>query len=461
MGKLFGTDGIRGVANRYPMTAQVALKTGQAVACFAKKRGATTVVIGKDTRLSGDMLESALAAGITAMGMDVMLAGVIPTPGVAFLATTVKGAGAGVVISASHNPFQDNGIKIFKSGGLKLTDPEEEEIEAFILSTHDQESGAGKNSDPVIETGTIGILSDASERYADFLQHSYEQDASNTTEPGLKRFNMVIDCSNGASYNVAPMVFSRLPFDVEFIFNTPDGKNINHQCGSQHTKSLSERVVEKGADIGLAFDGDADRIIVIDENGVKITGDKILAICANHAKNQGKLKNNLVVSTVMSNIGLSMALKTLGIDHIKAGVGDREVLKEMWETGAVMGGEDSGHMIFSEFHTTGDGILSALRLVRVMADTGKPLSELASIMTVHPQILMNVEVDASRPDFMKIKTIADEIESVEQALKDTGRVLVRYSGTQPLLRVMVEGPDSQRTEAYCHRICDAIKAAAI
>ncbi|MBI9092818.1 MAG: phosphoglucosamine mutase [Desulfobacterium sp.] len=460
MGKLFGTDGIRGVANRYPMTAQVALKTGQAVARFAKKRGATTVVIGKDTRLSGDMLQAALAAGITSMGMDVLLAGVIPTPGVAFLTTTVEGAGAGVVISASHNPFQDNGIKIFKSGGLKLTDPEEEEIEALILSTNDQESGAQKNSGPVIETGTIGTLVDASERYADFLQHSYERDA-NTTTPAPKRFNMVIDCSNGASSDVAPMVFSRLPFDVEFIFNTPDGKNINHQCGSQHTKPLSERVVEKGADIGLAFDGDADRIIVIDENGVKITGDKILAICANHAKSQGKLKNNLVVSTVMSNIGLSMALKTLGIDHVKAGVGDREVLKEMGETGAVMGGEDSGHMIFSDFHTTGDGILSALRLIRVMADTGKPLSDLASIMTVYPQILMNVEVDASRPDFMKIKTIADEIERVEQELKDTGRVLVRYSGTQPLLRVMVEGPDPQRTEAYCHRICDSIKAAAI
>jgi phosphoglucosamine mutase len=220
-------------------------------------------------------------------------------------------------------------------------------------------------------------------------------------------------------------------------------------------------VVAKGADLGLAFDGDADRLIAVDENGVKITGDKILAICASHAKNQGRLKNNLVVSTVMSNIGLSMALKTLGIDHLKAGVGDREVLKEMRETGAVMGGEDSGHMIFSDFHTTGDGILSALRLIRVMADTGKSLSELATVMTVYPQILMNVEVDASRPDFMKIKTIAHEIETVEQALKDTGRVLVRYSGTQPLLRVMVEGPDPQITEAHCLRICDAIKIAKI
>ncbi len=459
MGKLFGTDGIRGLANRYPMTASVALKTGQAVARFVKKQGAGIVIIGKDTRLSGDMLESALAAGITSMGIDVLLAGVIPTPGVAFLASTVEGAGAGVVLSASHNPYHDNGIKIFKAGGHKLTDPEEEEIEAFILETGNQEHPVA-NSDPVIQTGTIATLDDASERYAKFLQNSYERDAHETA-PSPKRFNMVIDCSNGASYKVAPMLFSKLPFDVEFIFNTPDGKNINHQCGSQHTETLSQRVVAKGADLGLAFDGDADRLIAVDENGVKITGDKILAICANHAKDQGRLKNNLVVSTVMSNIGLSMALKTLGIDHLKAGVGDREVLKEMWETGAVMGGEDSGHMIFSEFHTTGDGILSGLRLIRVMADTGKSLSELASVMTVYPQVLMNVEVDASRPDFMKIKTIADEIESVEQELKDTGRVLVRYSGTQPLLRVMVEGPDPQITEAHCLRICDAIKTAAI
>ncbi|MCP4117812.1 MAG: phosphoglucosamine mutase [Desulfobacteraceae bacterium] len=459
MGKLFGTDGIRGLANRYPMTASVALKTGQAVARFVKKQGAGIVIIGKDTRLSGDMLESALAAGITSMGIDVLLAGVIPTPGVAFLAATVKGAGAGVVLSASHNPFHDNGIKIFKSGGHKLTDGEEAEIEAYILEPGNREPDTG-NNDPVIETGTIARLGDASERYAAFLRNSFEKDA-NETAPAPKRFSMVIDCSNGAASRVAPMLFSKLPFDVEFLFNTPDGKNINHQCGSQHTEALSQRVAAKGADLGLAFDGDADRLIAVDENGVKITGDTILAICASHAKSLGRLKNNLVVSTVMSNIGLSMALKTLGIDHLKTGVGDREVLKEMWETGAVMGGEDSGHMIFSEFHTTGDGILSALRLIRVMADTGKALSELASVMTVYPQVLMNVEVDASRPDFMKIKTIADEIESVEQALKDSGRVLVRYSGTQPLLRVMVEGPDPRITEAYCLRICDSIKAAAI
>jgi len=459
MGKLFGTDGIRGVANRYPMTVQVALKTGQAVAGFVKKKGGTKVIIGKDTRLSGDMIESALAAGISSMGIDVLLAGVIPTPGVAFLSSTIQGAGAGVVISASHNPFYDNGIKIFKSGGLKLTDQEEDKIEASILSKDLEEESNGNNN-PVVEPGSISILSDASILYANFLQTCYEKEFDKNYVV-KQNFRIVADCSNGASYKVAPLVFSKLGFDVKFIFNTPDGKNINHNCGSQHTETLSRSVVVEKADLGLAFDGDADRLIVVDEKGIKITGDTILAICAAHAKKHHRLKNNLVVSTVMSNIGLSKAMESLGIDLLKTGVGDREVLKKMWATGAVMGGEDSGHMIFSEFHTTGDGILSALCLLRVMADTGKPLSELSSIMTVYPQVLMNVEVDASRPDFMKIKAIADEIEFVEQELKETGRVLVRYSGTQPLLRVMVEGPDSRITEEYCHRICNSIKAAAI
>jgi len=457
MGKLFGTDGIRGVANRYPMTAWVALKTGQAVAAFTKKMGGTKVIIGKDTRISGDMIEAALAAGISSMGINVLLAGVIPTPGVAFLVSTVKGVGAGVVISASHNPFYDNGIKIFKSGGLKLTDQEEGEIEDFILARDPNEQ---ENHGPVVEPGSISILSDALMLYADFLQTCYEKEFDKNCVV-KESFRIVADCSNGAAYKVAPMVFSKLGFDAEFIFNTPDGRNINHDCGSQHTETLSRSVVAQKADLGLAFDGDADRLILVDENGVKITGDTILATCAAHAKENARLKNNLVVSTVMSNIGLSKAMASLGIDLLKTGVGDREVLKKMWDTGAVMGGEDSGHMIFSEFHTTGDGILSALCLLRVMADTGKPLSALSSIMTVYPQVLMNVEVDASRPDFMKIKAIADEIESVENQLKDTGRVLVRYAGTQHLLRVTVEGPDSMITEEFCHRICNSIKEASI
>ncbi|ACN15608.1 GlmM [Desulforapulum autotrophicum HRM2] len=463
MGKLFGTDGIRGFANIYPMTVEVALKTGRAVARFAKEHGGTVVIIGRDTRRSGDMLEAALAAGISSMGINVLEAGVIPTPGVAFLTATVKGAGAGVVISASHNPFHDNGIKVFKSGGLKLTDPEEAKIESYIFDAGPDRADSSicepKTSDSAIEPGTISTISNASAQYANFLTSCYQRDLDkNTPDQPLK---IVVDCSNGASFKVAPMVFPTLGFETQFIFDTPDGKNINHNCGSQHTETLAKRVISTGADLGLAFDGDADRLIAIDEQGVKLTGDKILAICANHAKAQGRLTNNLVITTVMSNIGLSKALERLGIDHIKTGVGDREVLKEMWATGAVMGGEDSGHMIFSEFHSTGDGILSALCLIRVMVDTNKSLSDLATIMTVYPQVLMNVEVDPSRPDFMKIETIAREIKRVEQALNSSGRVLVRYSGTQPLLRVMVEGPDLEATKSHCQSICDAIKQASI
>lgn len=463
MGKLFGTDGIRGFANIYPMTVEVALKTGLAVARFAKEHGGTAVIIGRDTRLSGDMLEAALAAGISSMGINVLTAGIIPTPGVAFLTATVKGAGAGVVISASHNPFHDNGIKVFKSGGLKLTDPEEAKIESYILEADLRLTDSGdcgqKGTDSAVEPGTITTLFDASARYAEFLKTCYERglDKKTPTHP----LKIVVDCSNGASYTVAPLVFKALGFDAQFIFDTPDGKNINHNCGSQHTETLAKRVVSTGADLGLAFDGDADRLIAIDEQGTRLTGDKILAICANHAKSQGRLTNNLVITTVMSNIGLSKALERLGIDHIKTGVGDREVLKEMWSTGAVMGGEDSGHMIFSEFHSTGDGILSALCLIRVMMDTQKSLSDLGTIMTVYPQVLMNVEVDPSKPDFMEIETIAREIKRVEATLNNSGRVLVRYSGTQPLLRVMVEGPDLETTRAHCQSICDAIKQAPI
>ncbi|MBF0468251.1 MAG: phosphoglucosamine mutase [Desulfamplus sp.] len=269
---------------------------------------------------------------------------------------------------------------------------------------------------------------------------------------------IVVDCSNGAASSVAPMLFDDpLLFDAMFIFNEPDGKNINDKCGSQHTETLSRKVVESVSDIGLAFDGDADRLIAIDETGSVITGDRILAICAAHAKGKGTLENNRVVSTVMSNIGLSRALESLGIEHLVTGVGDREVLKVMQQSGAVMGGEDSGHMIFSQYHTTGDGLVTALRLIEVMADTGKSLSELASIMKVYPQILMNVEMDASRPDFMAIDSIADEIRAVEAELGSEGRVLVRYSGTQPLLRVMVEGPEYDKTKECCSRICNRIR----
>lgn len=452
MGKLFGTDGIRGRANLYPITCEIALKTGQAVGLLAEKTGQRTVVIGKDTRESCDMLESALAAGIASVGVNVLLAGVIPTPGVAYLSTCIEGVGAGIVISASHNPYHDNGIKIFGQGGVKLSDAQEEEIESYILE---------EKSVPRDNVGKISIISDSLNLYTDFLLKKFpfrKHDSRIKNSPfKIVPIKIIIDASNGAASNVSHLVFNDRLFDVQFIHDTPNGININDNCGSQHTRDLKDRVLREGANIGLAFDGDADRLIAIDEQGNEIAGDGILAVCAKFAKEQNQLKNNIVVSTTMSNIGLTKALEALDIIHLKSDVGDRKVLEEMNRTGAVMGGEDSGHMIFLEDHTTGDGILSALKLLEVMVETGKRLSDLASIMVVYPQILMNVEVDASRPDFTRIEPIAKTIREVENQLVGKGRVLIRYSGTQPLLRVMVEGPDETRTQGFCEEICKVIR----
>jgi len=442
MGRLFGTDGIRGRANVYPITCEVAVKTGRAVGMFTREAGYGAVVIGKDTRISGDMLESALAAGIASAGIDVYLAGVIPTPGVAFLSTRLEGVGAGIVISASHNPYEDNGIKIFRHGGLKLSDEQEEKIESHIL---------GDENVSQEKLGKISMISDSLKLYSIFL---FEKFPFKKLDPRLK---IIIDASNGAASTISHWVFHEQLFDVQFIHDEPDGININDNCGSQHTDELKARVLKENADIGLAFDGDADRLIAIDEKGGEITGDRILAICAKYAKDNHRLKNNIVVSTTMSNIGLGKALESLDIMHLKSDVGDRKVLEEMNKSGAIMGGEDSGHMIFLEDHTTGDGMLTALKLLEVMKGTGETLSSLASIMVVYPQVLMNVIVNDSRPDFTKILPIARTIQQIESQLSDKGRVLVRYSGTQPLLRVMVEGPDKDQTQAFCEEICRAIK----
>ncbi len=443
MGKLFGTDGIRGRANTYPMTCEMAMKTGRAVGQLTKAWGNTCVVIGRDTRISGQMLESALSAGITSMGVNVMLAGVIPTPGVAYLSGIIQGAGAGIMISASHNPYYDNGIKIFQRGGMKLSDDQEKDLESSLL---------GKEIAPHDDIGKISIIADGCESYSDFLLKKFP-----SRKPGTKKLKLVLDLSNGAAATCcACLIFNSNLFEPIFMNDKPDGININDNCGSQHTQTLKNKVVELGADAGLAFDGDADRLIGVDETGQKITGDRILAICAAHAKRTGQLKNNIVVSTIMSNIGLVNTLKRLNINHEITDVGDRKVLERMQAKGAIMGGEDSGHMIFLKDHTTGDGMLSALKLLEVMTATGKPLAELASIMTVYPQILMNVEVDASRPNFNKIPMIASAINEVETLLGQEGRVLVRYSGTQPLLRVMVEGPEENMTRECCEKICSAI-----
>ncbi len=448
MARLFGTDGIRGKANTYPITCEIALKAGRAVGNFVKKQGFDALVIGRDTRISGKMLEAAIAAGAASSGVDVLLAGVIPTPGVARLCACMEGVGAGVVISASHNPYFDNGIKIFGRGGVKLNDDEEIQMESQILDREGQEAGS-------LPVGTIRTIKDGLSTYGDFLLSTFS--GAKPEQNNRSELKLVIDASNGAASKIGPMVFDRLGFETVHIHNEPDGFNINENCGSQHTESLRDQVVKTGARIGLAFDGDADRLIAVDETGHEITGDQILAICAKYAKEKGRLKNNILVTTTMSNMGLGKALDSLGITHLKSDVGDRKVLEEMKRSGAVMGGEDSGHMIFLEDHTTGDGMLSALKLLEIMVETGQPLSQLASVMTVFPQVLINVEVDPSKPDFTGIPAISDAIARVEQALGEKGRVLVRYSGTQPMIRVMVEGPDPDQTRSLCETICQAVQ----
>jgi len=442
MGQLFGTDGIRGMANTYPMTCDLAMKTGQAVGILTQKSSNKSVVIGRDTRISGQMLEAALAAGIASVGVDVIIAGVIPTPAVAYLSGALESCGAGIMISASHNPYHDNGIKIFQKGGIKLSDDQEADLESMIL---------GPAIDLPSNIGSIGYANDAQDQYAKFLVKKFN------FQSGAGKLKLVIDAANGAASFCASKVFDTDIFDVTFIHNKPSGININEACGSQHTQDLSNHVKKMNADLGLAFDGDADRLIAVDETGRQITGDTLLAVLAGFAKQAGKLGNNIVVSTVMSNVGFGNALAQLGIKHEITGVGDRQVLARMKETGALMGGEDSGHMIFLDEQTTGDGLLSALKLIEAMLETQKPLSELAEIMTVYPQVLINVEVDASRPDFMKVPIVADAIKAVESELGSQGRVLVRYSGTQPLLRVMVEGPEENMTRQCCEKICETIR----
>jgi phosphoglucosamine mutase len=447
MGTLFGTDGIRGEANRYPMDAMTAFAVGQAVTRVLRKEHHTTrVVIGKDTRLSGYMLESALESGVTSMGGVPYLVGVLPTPGIAFMTESMR-ADAGVVISASHNPYQDNGIKVFSGAGFKLSDAQEAAIEELILG--------GKLPEmvpPPHDMGRAYRLDDATGRYIVFLKNTFPRSLS---MEGLK---VVLDTANGATYKVAPEAFTELGADVTVIHSAPDGLNINKDCGSQHTDDLKRAVLETGAAVGLAFDGDGDRLIAVDELGNELTGDQILIICANMLKADGRLKNDLVVSTIMSNMGLGVAAKKYGFKNHAAKVGDRYVLEEMQRLGAVIGGEESGHTIFLDHHTTGDGILTAMQLLAAMLKAGKPLSELARQMDVFPQKLINVDVK-SKPDIQTVPAIVEAIAAVEGELKDQGRVLVRYSGTQNMCRVMVEGPTKELTDRYAAQVADVVKAA--
>jgi len=445
MGKLFGTDGIRGVANQYPMTPEMAATIGRAVAAIFKEDfKQSKIVIGKDTRISGDMLEHALVSGICSMGVNAYLAGILPTPGVAFM-TSSTGANAGIVISASHNPYYDNGIKIFKNNGYKLSDEEEDEIEQLIFN-----KSIASSLKSVQDTGRVYEIADAGRTYKNFLKRTVSENYY------FKDLKVVIDCSNGATFEVAPAIFTELGAKVKALYSNPDGKNINDNCGSQHPENLKKSVVKDGADIGFAFDGDGDRLIAVDEKGTVATGDQILAVCAKFMKQKGLLKGNQVVSTLMSNMGLGQALKEMGIKHLTAKVGDRYVMEKMVSSGAILGGEDSGHMIFLNYHTTGDGILAALRLIEAMKEESKPLSELCKIMTVFPQVLINVDV-ARKPDLKNVPDIKDAIKSVETVLGKKGRVVVRYSGTQQICRVMVEGPTVNETRKYCKQLADIVK----
>jgi phosphoglucosamine mutase len=449
--RLFGTDGIRGAANAFPMTPETALAVGRALVVFCRETGGgerPQIVVGRDTRLSGTMLESALAAGVCSAGGDVITVGVLPTAGVAYAVGRLSAA-AGVVISASHNPYQDNGIKIFAAGGRKLSDDEEDRLE-LLMSEQGAAEAPGRDAVGAVSDG-IGVAND----YVDFCVGCFAGESS----AGL---SIVLDCANGATFEVAPKVFSSLGARVSVINNQPNGTNINTQCGSEHTEGLCRAVKEAGADLGLAFDGDGDRVVAVDEKGNRLTGDQLIAICASMYKEYGWLDNDVVVTTIMSNMGLIQSLEKMAVRYVATQVGDRRVVEEMRRLGAVIGGEESGHIIIRRHHTTGDGIIAGLQVLGAMsARGGRPLSQLAEIMTVFPQKTINVDV-RSKPPLEEVPGLADAIKEVEAAVNGQGRVLVRYSGTQAMCRVMVEGPDSEQISQLAMRladvVCDAIGA---
>ena len=445
MKKLFGTDGVRGVANVYPMTTEMAMQIGRAAAyVFKNGHKRHRIVIGKDTRLSGYMIENALSAGICSMGVDVLLVGPLPTPGIANITSSMR-ADAGVVISASHNPFQDNGIKFFSRDGFKLPDEVEFKIEDLIFSKKIDSLRPVAN-----EVGKAFRIDDAVGRYVVFLKNTFPQELDLT---GMK---IVLDCANGAAYKVAPAVFEELGAEVITLGVKPNGTNINAGCGSLHPEVISEAVKQHRADIGIALDGDADRVIVCDEFGNEVDGDQIMAICAIDLLKQKKLRRNTLVATVMSNMGLDIALKKAGGKVIKTAVGDRYVVEQMRKGGYALGGEQSGHMIFLDHNTTGDGILSALQLLAVMRRSGKRLSDLSGVMIRLPQVLVNVRV-AEKKDIMTVPEIAALIRDIEGKLKDEGRILIRYSGTEPLLRIMLEGQDAFQINIWAKEIADLVE----
>lgn len=447
MRRLFGTDGIRGVANIEPMTVEMAVKLGRAAAYFFKqrknKKGHHRILIGKDTRLSGYMFEGALTAGICSMGVDVLLVGPMPTPAIAFLTRSMRGD-AGVVISASHNLFEDNGIKFFSEDGIKLPDEYEKEIEGIIFSGLIEDVRPTGNI-----LGKAYRIDDAEGRYIEFVK--------NTIPKGMdfEGLKVVIDCANGAAYKITPTVFQELGANIVTLGNKPDGVNINLGCGSLHPEKVQKEVIESGADIGLAHDGDADRVIFVDEKGEVIDGDKVMAMCALDMKRDGVLNNDTLVTTIMSNAGLEVAMQEAGIKVIRTSVGDRYVLEEMIRSNCNLGGEQSGHLIFSDYNTTGDGLITALKVLTLMKKTGKSMSELSSCMQTFPQRLVNIRV-REKKEIASIPEINRVIRDSEKKLEGKGRIVVRYSGTEPLLRIMVEADKEDKIDSIVVEISETV-----
>ena len=443
--KLFGTDGIRGVANRHPMTPELVLRMGKAIASlFRNTKRRHRILIGRDTRLSGPMIEDALVAGICSMGVDALTVGVLPTPAVAFLTMDMK-ADAAIMISASHNPFEDNGIKIFQGNGLKLPDAAEARIEALIESER-----LGDSAPTGAAIGRSSAIFGADGRYAVFLKNAFPKALS------LEGLKIVVDCAHGAGHRIAPLVLEELGAEVIPMGNNPDGRNINLKCGAMHPEIVAAAVRKHRAHAGIALDGDADRVIFADEKGKVMDGDHLMAICALDLKARKQLRKNTVVATVMSNMGFEIAMKEANIKLIRTQVGDRYILECMRQKGYNLGGEQSGHLIFLDHTTTGDGILSALQVLAVMKKKGRPLSELAAVMSTLPQVLVNVTVERRR-ELDSIPVIGQAIADAEKKLAGKGRILVRFSGTQALCRVMIEGPSQKEITAMANELAEVIK----
>lgn len=446
--RLFGTDGVRGTANVHPMTAEMALSLGQAIARIFRADGKKRrrIIIGKDTRLSGYLFEDALAAGICSMGVDVIQVGPMPTPAMAFLTADMR-CQAGVMISASHNPYQDNGIKFFSSDGFKLPDAIERRIESLIASG--ELSGLRAPPD---EIGRAHRIEDVAGRYVVFLKKTFPMDLS------LDGMRVVLDCANGASYVVGPTALEELGAEIFRMGMTPNGRNINEGCGSLYPEKVADKVKEVRADVGIALDGDADRVVMVDEKGVILDGDQLLALFAQDMVERGVLRGGQVVATVMSNLGLEKALQELGVGLLRTQVGDRYVVDAMREGGFNLGGEQSGHVVFLDHNTSGDGLITALQVLAIMRRKGRMLSELTTDFVRYPQILVNIPVAEKKP-FEDLPEFVRLREKVESALGDRGRVLIRYSGTEPLARIMVEGDDEQQIKGYANELAEALRRA--